>query len=193
MGIEFELKFRATPEQQAAIRQETPGEETRYVMATTYYDTPSGAMSARKYTLRQRMENECSVCTLKTPADSYGRREFEVNCPSIQEAIPSLCQLSGIPELPQILEEGLRPVCGAAFTRIAKTLVLPKCTLELALDTGILTGGGKELPLCEVEVELKDGDQDAAIAFATRLSVAYGLTPEKKSKFVRAQALAKGE
>ena len=193
MGIEFELKFRATPEQQAAIRQQTSGEEQQYVMATTYYDTPSGAMSARKYTLRQRMENEQSVCTLKTPAEGYGRREFEVNSPSIDEAIPELCKLSGIPELPGLLQEGIVPVCGAAFTRIAKTVELKNCTVELAFDTGILTGGGKEIPLCEIEVELKDGDQAAAVAFAKQLSLAYGLIPEHRSKFVRAQALAKGE
>lgn len=193
MGIEFELKFRAAPEQQAAIRQQIPGQEQQYVMATTYYDTPSGAMSKRMYTLRQRMENDRSVCTLKTPADGCGRREFEVDSPSIEEALPTLCKLSGIPELPGLLHEGLTPVCGAAFTRIAKTVELRDCTVELALDTGILTGGNKELPLCEVEVELKTGSREAATAYGMQLAAAYGLVPEKRSKFRRAQLLTKGE
>lgn len=193
MGIEFELKFRADRQQQAAIRSAIAGAEQLLRMQTTYYDTPTGALSARRYTLRRRMENDLSVCTLKTPADTYGRQEYEVLCPSIEEAIPELCKLSGIPDLPAVLQEGILPVCGAAFTRIAKTVRLEHCTVELALDSGILTGGGRELDLCEIEVELKSGSPAAAQAYAMQLAAAYGLVPEKKSKFRRAQALAKGE
>ena len=79
------------------------------------------------------------------------------------------------------------------FTRQAKTIVLEGCTVELALDRGILLGGGKELPLCEVEVELKSGSEDAAVDFAMALRREFGLQPEKKSKFRRALALARGE
>ena len=80
MGIEFELKYRANGQQHAAIRQAFAGEEKIYQMHTTYYDTPAGSFSDRKCTLRRRMENAVSVCTLKTPADGYGRREWEVVC-----------------------------------------------------------------------------------------------------------------
>ena len=193
MGIEFELKFLATPQQQEAVRAAFSGPEQHYRMQTTYYDTPSGAMSARMYTLRRRIENDSSVCTLKTPVGDISRREYEVNSPTIEAALPALCSLSGIPELPELFREGLVPVCGAAFNRIAKTVCLQNCTVELALDEGILTGGGKEIPLCEIEVELKEGDRNTAVAFATQLSIAYGLKQERKSKFARAQALAKGE
>ncbi len=193
MGIEFELKFLATPRQQESVRTAFPGQEQHFRMQTTYYDTPSGVMSQRMYTLRRRIENDTSICTLKTPAGSHGRQEYEVSSPTIEEAIPAIIKLSGIGELQNMLEEGLIPICGAAFTRIAKTVQLRGCTVELALDTGVLTGGGKEIPLCEIEVELKDGDQHAAVAFATQLSVAYGLKPENKSKFARAKALAKGD
>lgn len=190
MGIEFEVKFRATPEILATLREKTPGPETLLQMQTTYYDTPSGALSARHYTLRRRMENDLSVCTLKTPADGLGRREFEVEKASIEEAIPELCKLSGLEELPSLLSGGIVPVCGARFTRIAKTVTLADCTVELALDQGVLTGGGKEIPLCEAEVELKEGTREAALAYAAQLAVAFGLVQEKESKFRRAQKLA---
>ena len=65
--------------------------------------------------------------------------------------------------------------------------------LELALDKGCLLGGGKEVPLCEVEVELKSGSEDAAVGFGVILARQFGLIPQKKSKFRRALALAKGE
>lgn len=193
MGIEFEIKFRATADQQLALRAAYPADEQTIAMETTYYDTPGGALSQRWYTLRRRMENGCSVCTLKTPVDDFGRGEFEMECDRIETAIPELCKLSGVTELPALVEEGIVPVCGAKFTRIAKTLVFPDVTLELALDTGVLTGGGKEIPLCEVEVELKSGSREAALLFAHQIAETYGLAPEQKSKFRRALALAKGE
>ena len=193
MGIEFELKFRATPEQQAAIRAKVPGQEEAIAMETTYYDAPDGALSRQHITLRQRMENNRSICTLKIPAGDLGRGEFEVECPDIKTAVPKLCKLSDLTELPALTAGGVVPVCGARFTRIAKTLTLENCTVELALDHGILSGGGKEVPLCEVEVELKSGSRDAACMYAAALAATYGLTPEHQSKFRRALALYKGE
>lgn len=190
MGIEFEVKFRATPEVLDTIRQKITGQEVEYRMQTTYYDTPAGALSAQRYTLRRRMENAQSVCTLKTPAAGFGRQEFEVKADTIEAAIPLLCKLSGLDDLPALLSDGVVPICGAEFTRIAKTVTLPDCTVELALDQGVLTGGGREIPLCEAEVELKEGSREAALAYAAQLSLAFGLEQEKESKFRRAQKLA---
>ena len=188
MDFEFELKFRATPEILAKIQQEMPDGEI-YKMRTTYYDTQTGDFSAKKMTLRCRQENDTAVCTLKTPAGELGRGEFEIKCGDIQKALPKLCKLSGIE---QPLSDVVA-VCGAEFTRIAKTIPLPDCTVELALDRGIRSGGGREVPLYELEVELKSGSQEGAIAYANALSALYGLVPEGKSKFCRALELAKGE
>lgn len=190
MATEFELKYRATEETIAAINTACKEPPAQYRMQTTYYDTPSHSLSSHHITLRRRMENDISICTLKAPAD-LGRLEFELECDNIEEAIPKLCKLSGID--PTLLAEGVAPVCGARFTRLARTINLPDATVELALDKGVLLGGGKELPLCEVEVELKAGAPSAAVAYAGQLALAYGLQPEKKSKFARAMALAKGE
>lgn len=192
MAVEFELKYNATPEALAAIEKTMSGAATAYKMQTTYYDTPSGDLSARHITLRRRMENDVSVCTLKTPAD-LGREEYELPCGAIEEALPELCKLSSIEELPHLLKNGVVEVCGARFVRQAWQIKLSEATVELALDQGHLLGGGKELPLCEVEVELKTGNHKAATAYAMQLAIAFGLQPEKRSKFARAIALAKGE
>lgn len=193
MGIEYELKYRATPQIQQQIRETFGLPEQTFRMQTTYYDTPEADLSARWYTLRRRMENDVSVCTLKYPAGENGRGEIEVQCQEITQALPELCKLIDLPELPGLLEKGLVEVCGARFDRIAMTVSLQDTVVELALDVGVLTGGGKEVPLCEVEVELKSGSREQTAAFAQRLALAYGLEPEKRSKFRRAQALAKGE
>lgn len=190
MGLEYELKYRAEDIQQAAIRDAFPGEETLLQMETTYYDTPDRALSGRKYTLRRRMENGVPVCTLKAPAAGQGRGEWETVCAAIEDALPTLTAMSGI-HLP--ICEGLIPVCGARFTRIAKLLIREDFTAELALDTGVLVGGGREIPLCEVELELKSGSREALDAFGREFRQTFGLQKEPKSKYRRALALARGE
>lgn len=193
MNVEFELKFCATPQIHTALRQRFPQDGQVITMETTYYDTPGGDFSARKIALRRRLENGISVCTLKTPAGKLARGEYELPCDEITAAATELCKLAELPELALAANAGLTAVCGARFTRTAKMLTFPDFSAELALDTGVLTGGGREIPLCEVELELKSGSQDALCAFAHRLAEEFSLIPENRSKFRRALDLARGD
>ena len=191
MGAEYELKYRADADCQKSVFTTFPARWQTIHMETTYYDTPSGSLSSRKYMLRCRHENDKHVCTLKTPGENNLRGEWEVECDSITAAIPELCKLGAPKELEDLCKHGLIPICGARFTRKAGTFTLIDCVLELALDNGILFGNGKETPLCEIEVELKSGSREAVDAFASQLADIYGLKPERKSKFARALALYK--
>jgi inorganic triphosphatase YgiF len=193
MGVEFELKFSAEPEQLEAVAAAYPVEYHRISMETTYYDTVDHALSDRHVTLRRRMENGESVCTVKTPISQLGRGEWECQCEDIEIGIKELCKLGAPKDLLLLTADGVGPVCGAKFTRRAGVVTLQDAVVEIALDRGILSGGGKEIPLCEVEVELKSGDQNAAISFALALAERFGLKSQEKSKFRRALALAKGE
>lgn len=195
MGLEYELKYRATPAQLQQLLARYGAEAQTISMETTYYDTPTGALSARWYTLRRRLENGSSVCTLKAPAENDARGEWEVECDTIEAGLSALCKLDTPADLAELTREGLVQVCSARFTRVARLLEIPGGTVELAMDTGILLGGGKEEALCEVEVELKTGTTEAAAAFAADLAAQYALQPERRSKFRRALALAlaKGE
>ena len=192
MGREFELKFSASEAAQKALLG-SGADFCKITMETAYYDTSDGALSARKMTLRCRKENGVAVCTVKTPAGENGRGEWEVQWEDIHTAIPKLCKLGGPAELADLTKDGLVQVCGARFTRMAKTVDLPGAVAELALDSGVLLGGGKELPFREVEVELKSGSEEAVVSYAASLAESYGLSPEKKSKFRRALDLARGE
>lgn len=193
MGAEYELKFRADPQVLRSVYTTFPARWQTVQMQTSYYDTPSGSLSARRWTLRRRLENGVSVCTLKTPGSDNTRGEWEVDCDRIETAIPELCKLSGYVELASLCAEGLVPICGARFTRKAGLFQLLDCSVEVALDEGVLTGGSREIPLCELEVELKDGSREAADAFAAQLAQIYDLQSEPKSKFARALALYKDE
>ena len=189
MGREFELKFLTDNDTIAAI-QKKYGEFTPISMETTYYDTFDLKLSMHRWTLRRRMENGVSVCTFKRPHENGGRGEWEVECPNITEGVMALCKAGADWELMRCASGGLMEVCGARFTRLAKTLEIPGAKVELALDQGVLMGRGSELPFAEVEVELKEGADEAAVAFAGELAEEFGLVPEGKSKFVRAMALA---
>lgn len=190
MGTEYELKFNTTAETLAAVRQALGGQWTCYEMRTTYYDTQDKALSSRKWTLRRRLENGVSICTLKTPA-ALGRQEYEVACETIEDGIKELCKLCAPNELMSLTAGGVVPVCGAAFTRYARRMDLPDGAVEVALDSGELFGGEKSQPLCELEVELKAGEPAVAQHFALELAAQFPLLPENKSKFKRALALAR--
>lgn len=189
MGREFELKYRATPEQIDAIRV-SYGDFTSISMETTYYDTSDGDFSRLRWTLRRRMENGRSVCTLKTPLSDGSRGEWETESDSIEAAVPELCKLGAPRQLLLLTSQGVAPSCGARFTRLAKLLSDDAVTVELALDQGVLLGGGKELPFAEVEVEYKRGSEDAAVALAKALAWKFQLISESRSKIARAQTLA---
>ena len=193
MGIEFERKFRASEEILEEIRKAFSEDEQIFSMETTYYDAPDKALSSRYYTLRRRMENDRSVCTLKAPISTAGKGEWEVECADIEVAILELCKLGAPKNLILLTRNGITPICGAKFTRIAKTLKLPNCTLELALDRGILFSGEKQEPLCEVEVELKEGTTEDCVAFSKEFAQRFDLKREMKSKFRRALTLYEGE
>ncbi len=192
MGREFELKYRCSDSDFESLKADFSGFKT-IEMETTYYDTFDAKLNFHHWTLRRRYENGVSVCTLKTPDPKGGRCEWEVEAGGIITGIPKLCQAGAPWELMAMTVSGLQEICGAKFTRLALTLEVPGATVELALDRGKLFGNGRECGLQEVEVELKDGADSAAVAFGTQLAEKYHLVPENRSKYKRALMLARGE
>lgn len=186
MGRELEFKYRTTPEQMVQLREAYPGLHA-ITMETTYFDFPGRPLKQIRWTLRRRMENGVSVCTLKIPLPDGSRGEWEVCAPDILSALPLLAA-AGAPAIPAAGTP--EAICGARFTRLAGDIFYEGTHLELALDQGILLGGGKELSLCETEIELKEGSDEAARRFAAQLAADFSLSPEPLSKFRRAQLLA---
>lgn len=199
MGTELEWKL-SVPEpgvldavlDWAPIRAALAETPRLYHMQTEYYDTADRALSGRRITLRRRMENERSVVCVKAPIsevqDSLLRGEWELEADAPAEALPRLVAM-GAPALLAELRE-LVPVCGADFRRRAALLRLPDgSACELALDCGLLFGNGRTEPLCELELELKEGAPEATLALYCALQAEFGLTPQELSKFARASRL----
>ena len=189
MAREFELKYAATGEDLEILKRKYPHLHP-ITMETTYYDSLDGRLGDRHWTLRRRMENGVAVCTLKVPGQGFGCGEWETECDDIYRALPILMAMDAPKELAELTAVGLQEFCGARFTRMAGYVECDGCTVELALDQGYLLGGSKELHFSEVEVELKSGSEEAAVAFGQALAQEMNLKPESRSKVARARALA---
>ena len=189
MAVEYELKYRTSPEVLERIQADFPGDYTVTEMTTTYYDTPGGDLAKLFWTLRHRREGNRHICTLKTPAGLDGRSEYEWCCESIHDAIPHLSRLIGSNALNQLVERGLVETCGARFTRTARIFRAGSTRAELALDQGVLINGDKEEAFAELEIELKHGYREEIQVMGFLLAASYELEPETKSKFQRSREL----
>lgn len=188
MGREFELKYRLNPEAKEEILKKY-GDFRTISMETTYYDTAANLLQARRWTLRRRLENGVSVCTVKIPLPDGAKGEWETEDGDIAQGVKKLIAMGAPIELAALIAGGLVPTCGARFTRCAKDVFFGESRMELALDEGKLFRREKEIPLLELEVELKDGKDTDAVAFAAALAAQYGLAVEQESKFKRARSL----
>ncbi len=189
MGRELELKFAASSETLDAM-EEKYAPLTPITMHTRYFDTPHQAFRGRRWTLRLRLENGRPICTLKTRLSDGSRGEYETESGDIVSAIPALLEQGAPAELEELAREGLEEVCGARFTRLARIIDVPGGQVELALDRGEFTGGGRTLPFTEAEAELKAGPDEVLMDFGRGLAAEFSLREEPRSKIQRAMALA---
>lgn len=201
MGRETELKLRCeNREQLNAVRQLpeirdcTAGMPEEIRMKTVYFDTPDGALGRLRRTMRLRRENDVSLFYLKTPAGKDGalseRGEWCTEVAEFPACVEALIAEGAPEDLRELCRNGIVPVCGAEFTRIAMPLRLADgSTCELALDEGVLTKGEKRLPFLETELELKSGSAEEMTVLGRALVDKLRLIPEPKSKFRRAAEL----
>lgn len=200
MATELEIKFAVDNLQlldcllcDPMLREKMTQREYSFIkMETTYFDTEDGALSARKWMLRIRRENEVSFVTVKTPGEGYARGEWSMQTEYIDEAVPALIRDGAPKDLQALAEQGFLPICGVQFTRILGCLSFEDGTkCELCGDVGQFTGKGKTAPLCELELELTAGKAETMLDFSRELQKKYGLLEQKKSKAVRARELLK--
>lgn len=170
--------------------------ETRH-MKSTYYDTPDNLLHQRKWTLRLRDEGGQSVAAFKTAnmsddAGFFTRNEWQCTVDNIEDAIPMLIDQGAPRELKSLLKgKGLVPCCGAEFDRTSVYLYMDEgVRIEIAGDLGRLFAGTREMPICELELELLYGDAASLPPLCAQLVADYGLTEEHRSKYERARLLA---
>jgi inorganic triphosphatase YgiF len=161
----------------------------------TYYDTADGRLAAARHGLRVRRVGERALITLKGPAavDAAGvhrRAEYEfpgadphpLSWPPGPPRELALALTGGAPLAPIAAVQTERQILHAAREGLV--------VAELALDRGVLRGGGREQPFTELEIELLPaGDPADIAAIAKALAAHITLDPEPRSKLQRAMAL----
>lgn len=167
------------------------GAEEVIPMKTVYYDTPARTFAARKETLRLRQEGGSTVCCFKTALQGLSRLEVEREAETVEEGAAQLSTLAELPpEAAAALKTGVFvPVCGAAFTRRTRLCRAEGALFHLCLDEGRLLKGALSAPLCEIELELCEGDPAALERLEEALTARYGLPRCSLSKQQRAMAL----
>lgn len=198
--MEQEFKWDATPELQDAVLFWALGRDASGAnvieMDARYYDTADGRLAADKTALRIRRENQSSVCCMKlrgAEAGENGLHEHE------EYECPASCVAEGLVNLPDAgapreLCERLRTLtlietCRISFTRYAVLLRSGTAAAELALDRGQMAASGRIAPLCEIELELKEGSAEDFRALGKALAEEFALKAQPLSKLARAKAL----
>ncbi len=193
---EIELKFAVRPEDLPRLRRLplfAGAAMSRRSLNGAYYDTPDHRLRQRALALRVRKEGRRYVQTLKadggTGAASLVRSEWQWG---VRSAAPDL----SFPELRKRLGDVERAALGRVFTsRVTRSTRLlrptPGAAIEVSFDRGsIETPAGETLPVCEIELELKEGEPKALFEVAHALSHAGALRIEARSKAARGYSLA---
>lgn len=198
MTTEIELKL-ALPSAQLARLKHHPllakaGPALRRRLVSVYFDTPKLELMQAQAALRVRRAGGRWVQTVKIGGGSAGglhqRPEWET---PVAGAAPEPARFDA-PAVQTLLTparlERLRPVFETQFWRTAWTVpVSGGGSIEVALDQGFVSGGGRSRPICEVELELKSGKPAALYDLALALAADVDLFPDPVSKAQRGYAL----
>jgi len=164
-------------------------------MESVYYDTRHHDLLNAGIAYRVRKEGTKWVATVKKGGDPNSnlqrRQEWNIEVVSISPDIgPFLKTEIGRDLLKAAGKKEFITLFSCCFLRRYLLLCLDNDTrVELAIDTGEMVSGSLREPICEMELELKQGELPPMIKIAQNLSEKYHLSPEPRSKFSRGLAL----
>ena len=188
---EQELKLHVPKEAHAGVEKDLlRGRVTRMRLQAFYFDTPDRDLVRAKIALRLRREGEQWVQTLKMPGENALSR-IEINHDrsspdldlSVYAAEPFAAVLAKHAQALAICYE-------TDVQRIFRQTRTDLGVIEIALDTGLLRAGSVELPISEIEFELKRGQLAAVFALGKKWQQAHGLILDARSKSERGDRLA---
>ncbi len=187
-------KLARVPVLKAASR----GRATTSRLHSIYYDTPELTLREQGVALRLRRIGTRWLQTLKSAGRVEGglhqREELETPVPAQILNYPALTQSGAAavfadPGLPLRLQ----PVFATDFKRTSWQLEPASGTeFEFCLDRGAISAGAAQVPISEIELELKSGTPEQLLKFALRLLETVPLRLEPTSKAERGYALVSG-
>lgn len=203
MHKETELKLRASRETLAALREHPllkkrnkSGWQTRELL-NQYFDTPERDLSAARVALRLRRDGEVIIQTLKCRGQSVAglseRNEHEWQLDKVKLDLKKLDASCWPEELAELDKKTIKPLFTTDFTRefaeIAWGRGKAKVVIEAAIDQGFVIVGKRKEEICELELELREGEPEALLELAAELSASLALMPCDISKAERGYRL----
>ena len=203
MQKETEIKLRVSRETLAALREHPllkkrnkSGWE-RLELSNQYFDTPERDLANAKVALRLRRDGEQIIQTLKTRGQSIAglseRNEYNWDLPKAKLDLKKLDGECWPEQLAELDKKTIKPLFTTDFIRekaeIAWGRGKAKVVIEAALDLGQVVAGKQKEEICELELELREGDPAALLELAAELALTLPLMPCDISKAERGYRL----
>jgi inorganic triphosphatase YgiF len=159
---------------------------------STYYDTADLLLRKASVSLRVRDTNGRFVQTIKSAngnAGLFDRSEWEHE---VKDRDMDLIAASGTalePLLSVRVRNALRPVFETRVNRTVYQLARKGSDIEVALDRGVVKGGGRQAAIHEIELELKHGEPAELFRLARELDAIVPLRIAGKVKAERGYEL----
>ncbi|RZI65863.1 MAG: inorganic triphosphatase, partial [Pseudomonas sp.] len=203
MQKETEIKLRVSRETLIALREHPllkkrnkSGWE-RLELFNQYFDTPERELAHAKVALRLRRDGDAIIQTLKTRGQSVAglseRNEYNWDVPKAKLDLKKLDGECWPEQLADLDKKTIKPVFTTDFVRekaeIAWGRGKTKVVIEAALDLGKVVAGKQQEEICELELELREGDPAALLELAAELAEKLPLMPCDISKAERGYRL----
>jgi len=203
MVKETEIKLRVSRATLAALREHpllkarSESGWQRHELFNQYYDTPARDLARARVALRLRRDGGQYIQTLKSRGQSVAglseRNEWDwyLDQPSLDPArLDDQCWPAELAGLDKTL---LQPIFSTDFVREKADLVWQRdeqrIAVEAALDLGRVVAGPCAEEICELELELREGEPAALLELALALAADLPLMPCDISKAERGYRL----
>lgn len=203
MVKETEIKLRASRATLAALREHPLLKKRNKSgwqhaeLFNQYFDTPERDLARARVALRLRRDGEQYIQTLKSRGQSVAglseRNEWDWYLDKARLDLKKLTDECWPAELAGLDKKSLKPIFTTDFVRdraeIAWGRGKAKVVIEAALDLGKVIAGKQEEEICELELELREGDPAALLELACELAATLPLMPCDISKAERGYRL----
>ena len=204
---EFELKFEVPAASLAKLLAAVRVKKAQLqLLQACYFDTQDQALARDGVVIRIRRENGIWVQTIKASTNNALERlehnlTIDGGADVANNAMPNIDLSQNIPKnIRQLLESILKinldqqtpalvPVFETDVQRLKFDVTHAGSKIEIALDQGLVESNGKSVALCELEIELKEGKPEHAVAVARKWRSQYGLNISTLSKSMKGQRL----
>jgi triphosphatase len=198
---EIELKFEVPPgaagrvDRLPVLKGVKP--DKAQTLVSVYYDTDKQTLRKCGLSLRVRRQHGRYVQTIKqnngASAGIFKRNEWECDVDGIEPDLDAARGTALEPLLDKKLRRKLKPLFQTRVRRRIYPIRRGDSQIEFTVDKGKVEAAGHSSPLCEVELELKQGEPDELFKIAQAMGDALPVSVASKSKAAHGYELVDGE